>query len=351
MFKLDFITLFAAFGAFQGLAFALVLWFRKGAGISNRIFSLLLLTTSIRIAKNIVVHASELDPDFSMPYATWRLLIYVGLTHQFAIGPLFVLYFLSRTQSRFTIKRSWYLHFIPYLLLLVTSPFHQWPFWQNYALYASYVSILLYYLWAFAIYRKAVVALPSNGNGKSPYRWLRDLLAITGLLLLVYSPALFKYMGYIGGAFLYAVGLYAVSAMLLQQNRFFSYFQKKYPGSSVTSEKSDALLKSLQQQMEEEALYLDPGMSLSMLAEKLGVSSNVLSQLINSEYQQSFSDYINAYRVNKAKTLLVDPAYQSEKVATIAFDSGFNSLSRFNTVFKKVVGLTPSQYKKQFSEK
>lgn len=346
MFRLDWLTLFAAFGSFQGVLFAIILWFRKKNGISNRIFSLLLFVTSIRIAKNIVVHMKDLDPDFQMSLEVWRLLVNIGLSHQFAIGPLMVLYFLSKVQPRFTFSKKYLWHFVPYFLLIVTSPFQSWPFWRDFALHASYVSILFYYLQAVWIYRNHVKKQLKTSS-KTDNRWLRDLLIITGLLLLVYSPALFKYSGYIGGAVLYAVGLYAVSAIMLQENRFTAYFQSKYPGSSVTQEKVNLLKTKLEHKVKVDQCFLDPELSLSKLATDLGVSTNALSQVINSTYEQSFTDFINHHRIDLAKKLLANPEKQQEKVATIAYESGFNSLSRFNTVFKKAVGLTPSAFRKQ----
>ncbi|MCE7991684.1 MAG: helix-turn-helix domain-containing protein [Roseivirga sp.] len=346
MFRLDWLTLFAAFGSFQGILFSIVLWFRKKNGISNRIFSLLLLVTSIRIAKNIVVHIRELDPDLQMSLAVWRLLVNIGLTHQFAIGPLMVLYFLSKTQPRFAFSKKYLWHFTPYFLLLVTCPFQSWPFWRDFALHASYISILFYYLQAVWIYRNHLKK-QAKGSPKTDSRWLRDFLIITGILLLVYSPALFKYSGYIGGAVLYAIGLYAVSAIMLQENRFTTYFQSKYPGSSVTQEKVSLLREKLELKVKVDQCFLDPELSLSKLAADLGVSTNALSQVINSTYHQSFTDFINSHRIDLAKKLLSDPEKRLEKVATIAYESGFNSLSRFNTVFKKAVGITPSVFRKQ----
>lgn len=348
MFRLDWLTLIAAFGSFQGLLFAIILWFRKKNEVSSRIFSLLLLVTSIRIAKNIVVHMRELDPEFQMTQELWRLLVNVGLTHQFAIGPLMMLYFMSRTQPKFTFSKKFIWHFIPYFLLLGTSPFHSWVFWRDFALHASYVSILFYYLWAAWVYKEHI-RKQDHTTEYSGNRWLRDFLIITGLLLLVYSPALFKYSGYIGGAVLYAIGLYVISAIMLQENRFISYFQSKYPGSSVTPEKVDLLLKKLENKIRVERCFLDSELSLSKLAADLEVSTNALSQVINSTYKQSFTDFINLQRIEEAKLLLSDMEKQQEKIATIAYDSGFNSLSRFNTVFKKVVGLTPSAFRKQAS--
>lgn len=347
MFRLDWLTLFAAFGSFQGVLFAIILWFRKKGDISNRIFSLLLVVTSIRIAKNIVVHVRELDPDMQMSLEIWRLLVNIGLSHQFAIGPLMVLYFLSRTQQGFTFSKSYLWHFAPYFLLLVSSPFQPWPFWRDFALHASYVSILFYYLQAVWVYRD--YSKKQNHAPKSANRWLRDFLVITGVLLLVYSPALFKYSGYIGGAVLYAIGLYTVSAIMLQENRYTAYFQTKYTGSSVTPEKQTQLQKQLEQKITVDRCFLDPEMSLSKLADQLQVSTNALSQVINSVYNKSFTDLMNYHRIEQAKALLANPDRAQDKIATIAYDSGFNSISRFNTVFKKEVGMPPSEFRKQTS--
>ncbi|MEI9909368.1 MAG: helix-turn-helix domain-containing protein [Bacteroidota bacterium] len=59
---------------------------------------------------------------------------------------------------------------------------------------------------------------------------------------------------------------------------------------------------------------------------------------------------MNHYRVEEAKQLLLEPANGGFKIASIAYDAGFNSLSTFNDVFKKLTGLTPTQFKKQVQE-
>jgi len=56
---------------------------------------------------------------------------------------------------------------------------------------------------------------------------------------------------------------------------------------------------------------------------------------------------VNHYRVEEAKQLLLEPAKEDHKIASIAYDAGFNSLSTFNDVFKKITGTTPSQFRKE----
>ena len=349
MLKIDLLTLFAILGTAHGLFFSVLLWLRSRNNFSNKVFALLLLATSIRVAKNIVVHTSLIDPGLQYPIPFWRTAVNFGLIHQFAIGPLFYLYFLIRAKQNYTFKKSFYLHFIPYFLLFPTSTFLPWKFWINGGLWASYISILVYYLLAFYIYYHAYSRQkpPMENGDKRALGWLKTLIIIVGLLLLAYSPALFKYVGYIGGCVLYAIGVYIVSMIILKENKGSRYLQKKYQTSSLKQEQFSQLKNSLEDIMQKEKLFLDPQLTLNKLAKTLDISPNHLSQLINTHYQRSYSDYINDLRVEEVKRRLKQDVGQSKTINSLAFDSGFNSISSFYTVFKKHTGMTPSEFRKQ----
>ena len=81
------------------------------------------------------------------------------------------------------------------------------------------------------------------------------------------------------------------------------------------------------------------------------MSSNQLSQLINEGFQKSFYDLINEMRVSEVQAKMEDPDYAHLSLLGIGLESGFNSKSSFNLLFKKFTGQTPSQYKKSISEK
>ncbi len=72
--------------------------------------------------------------------------------------------------------------------------------------------------------------------------------------------------------------------------------------------------------------------------------------LINHELGVRFFDFVNAYRIERAQALLETPAARSNLMG-VMFDAGFNSKSSFNTAFKKHAGVTPSQYRRQVSER
>jgi AraC-like DNA-binding protein len=88
-------------------------------------------------------------------------------------------------------------------------------------------------------------------------------------------------------------------------------------------------------------------LNIDKLSKLISSNRHHLSQVLNQKLGLSFYDYINTYRVNEAKILLTDAARADHKIAAIAYDAGFNSLSAFNDVFKKMTGQTPSQYRKQ----
>jgi len=71
-----------------------------------------------------------------------------------------------------------------------------------------------------------------------------------------------------------------------------------------------------------------------------------LSQTINEQLNQTFSEFINIYRVEEAKRLLLDTRKKHISILAIAEEVGFNSKSSFNAVFKKYANITPSEFRK-----
>lgn len=89
--------------------------------------------------------------------------------------------------------------------------------------------------------------------------------------------------------------------------------------------------------------YKEP-LHLKDVADVVYVSSCHLSKLINRELESSFSDVLNDIRIRHAKELLEDP---SLRIVDVAYDVGFSDLSHFSRTFKKMVGVSPNQYRKK----
>ena len=83
----------------------------------------------------------------------------------------------------------------------------------------------------------------------------------------------------------------------------------------------------------------------------LEIAANHLSQLLNEGFDKNFAEYINTYRLETFKSKAADPALQHLTILGLAYDSGFNSKTVFNTFFKKMMGITPKAYWKKVVKK
>jgi AraC-like DNA-binding protein len=101
--------------------------------------------------------------------------------------------------------------------------------------------------------------------------------------------------------------------------------------------------------MQEHKPYLDHLLTLDSLAKQVFMPPRQLSQVINRHFKQNFFEFINCYRIEESKLLLSDKANTKLTMLDIMYQAGFNSKATFNTFFKKMVGLTPTQYKKENS--
>ncbi len=120
----------------------------------------------------------------------------------------------------------------------------------------------------------------------------------------------------------------------------------KYAKSGLNDEQLLEYKGRLKHIMQSQQAYLRPDLTLPKLAETVNCSVNHLSQVINSGFGMSFFDYLNQYRVEHARELLVRIDGQSSAILNIAFTVGFNSNSAFYAAFKKYVAQTPAQYRR-----
>ena len=118
--------------------------------------------------------------------------------------------------------------------------------------------------------------------------------------------------------------------------------EREYKKSGLKSDIAIDKHNELLELMKNEKPYLNPKLTLTELAQSLSVSSNHLSQIINQYEQVNFHDFVNKYRVEEFIKRAQSNKYFS--ILAHALDSGFNSKSSFNSVFKKIKSETPSQY-------
>lgn len=97
----------------------------------------------------------------------------------------------------------------------------------------------------------------------------------------------------------------------------------------------------------QQQLYRDPTLDRDKVAEKLGISSGYVSQLVNTVTGKNFTSYINHYRVEAVKEIMLDPQFDHYSLLAIGLECGFSSKTTFHSAFKKITGLTPNAYRKK----
>jgi AraC-like DNA-binding protein len=120
----------------------------------------------------------------------------------------------------------------------------------------------------------------------------------------------------------------------------------RHTANGGTTYFNPAMIEKLDHLMSSLKLYQDPDLHLDGLADSMGISTRSLSALINGHFGQNFYDFVNSYRIRDAQRQLNDPRQESKTIQRIFEDAGFSSKSTFNTFFKRVTGITPSEYRK-----
>ncbi len=133
---------------------------------------------------------------------------------------------------------------------------------------------------------------------------------------------------------------------ILGEETPFDFSKKKYKRPSLNTADSEKYHAQLLAIMATEKPYLQANLSLRELAQKMDIHPNNLSELLNEKMGKNFSGYINHYRVEWFKKIAKDPKNAHISLLGLAYESGFNSKTAFNTFFKKAVGMTPKQYVK-----
>jgi AraC-like DNA-binding protein len=115
----------------------------------------------------------------------------------------------------------------------------------------------------------------------------------------------------------------------------------------ATDEPSPDLLARIQHGMETQQLYLRQNLNIEEFARHVGIHFREVSTIINKHFDTNFFEFVNSYRVNKAKAMLVDPAFADTTILDILMESGFNSKSAFHRFFKRYTGMTAADFRKQ----
>jgi len=121
----------------------------------------------------------------------------------------------------------------------------------------------------------------------------------------------------------------------------------KYKNSHIKGIDVSGILERIEELMDYEKIYRDETLTLKKLSELLEIRPHQLSEIINKKFAVTFNSFINNYRVEAAKNMLLDDKKTS--ILSIAYDCGFNSKNTFNKSFLERTGVTPSEFREKKS--
>lgn len=338
--------LLGSVGVILGIFFAVYLLFSaKRLPKANLFLAIYLLTFSLRIGKSVFHYFYEIDGQIRNFF----------LVILFCAGPSVWLYSKYLIKEGQAVSRRDYAHYGLFLALLPV-------FWlipnggpQEYSvIFAVFYNAIIVHLLCYCVF--SIWWLVKNNflqfADQDPIkkRWLFYFLGSNLLLVIIYfliSISLFPF--YIGLSFLFSVIVIFYSIWALNNPELFEITITKYEKSTIGYADAAQIVNKVKDHFTKKKPYLNSKLSLKMLGEEVGVTKKELSQAINQIEKVNYSQFILRYRINEAKRLLQSKSHQNLTIASIAYDSGFNSISSFNTGFKKITGITPLAFQKTLS--
>ena len=195
-------------------------------------------------------------------------------------------------------------------------------------------------------------------------KWINQFLILGAIVLVFWIIAIiFNFKNYVNAQFYVYYPLRMSSSVLLYWVAYTGSFRnvltsdrenirKKLVSNPKTilvetkvETESSIKFKSICDFLEKTECFLNPDISLEQLSEKINIKRTNLSDEINKNAKQNFNDFVNSFRVSKAKLLLKDPDYENYTIDAIGLECGFNSKSTFYNAFKKSTNTTPAVYR------
>ncbi|MFC2118237.1 helix-turn-helix domain-containing protein [Bacteroidota bacterium] len=333
------------------------------------------------ISKGLCIGSAILNNFYHDLLPTAPYLYLTGSYLAFTFGPLLYLFIRSMTSGETKFYSKDYFHFVPLLLaigyftvtyfvkpldvqLIQLTTRGIFPTRAFYFIYwgAFYIITTMYLIASWKkiyVYNNKILNHISSLK-KIRVKWLYPLLIAMFVILLIDSANM-----YIGGfrQFFYQYNIPVLETIFLIFAQIFIFVgltqpiikinfsadhdRQRYFTSKLTISEKGEILKKIRNKVGNDRLYLDPELSVEKLSKVTTISCRNISQVINEIVNQNFYEFVNYYRIEEAKKQLSDPEQKDKTVLEILYSVGYNSKSAFNFTFKKVTGLTPTQFRKE----
>lgn len=341
-----------------------LLWFSHQNKQSNRFLSLLILS----VALWLIDHFLRISEIYRLK-PNWYFL---PIFYSFAFGPLIYLYVKSLVNQSFIFQRKEFLHFIPVLcqaglycfLSSRDYEFKNWywnevhrPITYRIEFDGTWLSMCIYLFLSIQLLRKYQVYVNNNFSETSRLKlnWLKIILTIllvlcsqwlVEVILREYFSLFFNYD--------YSIQILGIMALVLavggirQSSLTEVNFAEESPETNAKTlvQVDETVLQQIQNGMEVQQLYLNPTLTLAEFAKALKLNPKMVSQQINTGFKKSFNDFVNEYRVEEVKRRLNSADIERMTILGIAYESGFNSKTTFNRIFKDFTGVAPREFVK-----
>jgi len=342
------LVILSGLGVFHGIFIAVILWNIKTLpNLANRLLSILMLLLSFRIGKSV---ALAFSPSLPIIY------VYFGLCLLLLIGPLYYLYSKTLCNKAPALTKKALLHFIPAIFFAILAvPFQFIGFKKipdavtALLFFIFYTHLIAYLLYTrIKLFRQNAARLP----GREVREWLNLLFYGLISIWMVYVLNLFEdRIPYIIGPIVYSLTVYIITYIAIAKKYVQTTSTVKYSTIKVSEQEIETLFEKIEACVKGNNLFLEPEITLGVLASRLKTSSQKVSLAVNSKAGTNFNEYINRLRVAHATDLLMKPESQLLTIAAIGMEAGFNSLSSFNQAFKKITGKTPSAFRSLTEDK
>ncbi|WP_066967457.1 AraC family transcriptional regulator [Microbulbifer sp. Q7] len=117
--------------------------------------------------------------------------------------------------------------------------------------------------------------------------------------------------------------------------------------ASEPEEPTEPAIEKVRSAMENDRIFLKKNLNLEQFSERIDLPAKEVSAVINKHFGTNFFEFVNSYRVEAAKALLADPQNADMTVLDVLLESGFNSKSAFHRFFSRLVGMSPTEFRKQ----
>ena len=345
------IVVFQFFVIVQGLTTAVLLLSSTRRKKQNMWMGLLVAGMTLQV----------IDAFFSVSgiYRDNNWLYFSPFFYTWGYGALLFFHIRSATDPSFSFNRRHWRHFAPVafqflffsVIALQSLGFKTW-FWLNvHKPYTRYVDYYIGVALTIGYLRYGLIWLP---KADLQLRWLRVFIrelivfyivaAIDPLVNHWYPPGQkprFYLTQLVLPVFVYWLGITA-------------YVKERFRQNVIAKPKADKVfddapqLRKVSEWMRADKPFLNPDLTLTDLANQTGMTPNALSLCLNAGFGKSFNDFVNGYRIEEVKRRLQAGDTQRLTLLGIAYESGFNSKTTFNRVFKETTGMSPKAYKNMF---